>query len=235
MRLGVFGLSLMLAQPVWAEDGQACHPVVDVGQAQFLVGYGSLMQIQSRQRTTVVSGAGIPVRVSGYVRGWNVRGSLVDMTTYLGVTPNLAGRFNAALYRMPDRQEVLATDLRESGYCRVQVAPNQIEMLGLDAPPTGQVWLYRVRDGQAMLPDRAYPIVQSYVDVFLSGCMEVGEESGVPDFAAECVQSTQDWPQYWVNDRIMPRRPALHQPLAGRIDRLLERWAPEALKARVIE
>ncbi len=58
---------------------------------------------------------------------------------------------------------------------------------------------------------------------------------GIADFALECVRTTKGWSRYWVNDRIMPRRPFEHQPQARKIDAVLEQAIPQYLKARVIE
>ena len=38
---------------------------------------------------------------------------------------------------------------------------------------------------------------------------------------------TTGWSEHWVNDRIYPRRPFVHQPRAGEIDRLLSASLPE--------
>lgn len=47
-------------------------------------------------------------------------------------------------------------------------------------------------------PSREYPIAQSYVDTFLSGCFELEEKFKIKDFAKECVLSTEGWDAPWV-------------------------------------
>lgn len=54
-------------------------------------------------------------------------------------------------------------------------------------------------------------------------------------FARECVRTTQEWSQHWVNDRIFPRRPFEHQPYAGAIDALRNEEVPEYFRAIQIE
>jgi hypothetical protein len=41
------------------------------------------------------------------------------------------------------------------------------------------------------------------------------------------VRTTDGWSKHWVNDRIYPRRPYIHQPNAWEIDAHLKRLLPE--------
>src|SRR6185503_4811911 len=82
-------------------------------------------------------------------------------------------------------------------------------------------------------PEPKFPIVQSYVDVCLTGCIQI--EGTYPlaqkiqltndgptfTFSELFVESTIDWSTYWENDRLIPRRPFVHQPNAYAIDTLL--------------
>lgn len=233
-KLWIPALALCFGQAVKAE-ADACHPEMDGNKAQYIVGYGSLMQEKSKRQTTPSAGDNRPILLSGFERAWVMRGPGFSPTTYLGAVPNASGRFNAVLYSVPGTREIHATDAREGSYCRAPVMPAQIEMFNLDDAPVGQVWIYVVPPSRVERPDAGFPIVQSYVDVFLGGCLDVGETHGVADFALECVRSTKGWPAHWVNDRIMPRRPFVHQPQARKIDAVLEQVIPEHLKARVIE
>ena len=54
----------------------------------------------------------------------------------------------------------------------------------------------------AALPSAQHPILQTYVDVCMSGCLEHGRE-----FARLFVETTDAWSEFWVNDREVPRRP----------------------------
>lgn len=212
-----------------------CHPDIDVTQAQYIVGYGSLIQETSKRQTTPNAGNNQPIRVSGFQRAWIMNGPSFSPTTYLGAVPNPAGRFNAVIYSVPGPQEIHATDVREGRYCRAPVAPAQIEILNRGGPIMGQIWIYTVPPHRVDEPDRNYPIVQSYVDIFLGGCLDMGEAHGIPDFALECIRTTKGWSKYWINDRIMPRRPFEYQPQARKIDAVLEQAIPQYLQARVIE
>ena len=57
-------------------------------------------------------------------------------------------------------------------------------------------------------------LLQTYVDVCLSGCLEHGD-----DFAREFIATTFLWAPWWLNERELARRPWLHQKDYVKIDR----------------
>ncbi len=67
---------------------------------------------------------------------------------------------------------------------------------------------------QVMAPQRVrratlqQPLLQTYVDQQLARLRNVG--GGDPTFAREFVDSTRNWPAFWLNDRPVPRRPWVH-------------------------
>jgi hypothetical protein len=208
--------------------GRDCHPPPDPARAHYIVGYGSLMQDESRKRTAPKAGAAYPVMVDGYRRGWFSRGQGVGFSaTYLGAVEDKKHRMNAVIYAV-DQPEILATDRRESSYCRKVVDAVQVKSLSAGAPGAeGQIWLYATKEQAVAKPSDRYPIVQSYVDIFISGCLEQQTRFALPGFAKQCLLTTTDWSRHWVNDRIFPRRPFAYQPKAGEIDRLLAEHLPE--------
>lgn len=213
-----------------------CNTPPSPEKKQYIIGYGSLMQEQSRLRTSPSAGLGYPVMVSGYRRGWYARGNNVGFdTTYLGIIPEASSQVNAVLYQIKDEAELLATDRRENFYCRLPVKPPEFKLL-VEAPaPSGEVWIYVNRPEGLALPDRQYPIVQSYVDIFLSGCLEQEKKYQLTDFAKQCIKTTRDWSAFWVNDRLYPRRPHIYQPQADRIDLLIKDNLPEYFRKIKIE
>jgi hypothetical protein len=214
------------AQPPVAAD---CHPLPDAGQPQYIIGYGSLMQDESRKRTSPQAGDAHPIELSGYRRGWFARGDPVGFsTTYLGVLPDAQGHLNAVIYRI-EIGELATTDRREASYCRRNVAFSSIT--ALEKQPSealsGQAWIY-VNSAQGIAtPSARFPIVQSYVDIFVSGCLEQEQRFELKGFAQQCLTTTHDWSEHWVNDRLYPRRPFIHQPKARAIDLLLFQQLPE--------
>jgi hypothetical protein len=214
-----------------------CHPAPDPSRPQFVVGYGSLMEDGSRARTAPRAGAAHPVEVTGYERGWFARGSPIGFsTTFLGVRPSDHASMNAVAYEV-DAIELAATDRRESSYCRAPVDASAMRILdpSFALPPRAQAWIYALDARSVRPPDMRFPIVQSYVDLFLGGCLEQEERFGLAGFARECIATTAGWSRHWVNDRIHPRRPFVFQPRAGRIDRLLSDALPDEFAAIRIE
>jgi hypothetical protein len=144
----------------------------------------------------------------------------------------------AALYRDFLKDGKLGADAREISYCRAAVPSTSIEMLdGSTLPSPSEVWIYVNKPETLSSPDADNPIVQSYVDIFITGCLELQPRVADPaiDFVAECVRTTDGWSKHWVNDRLMPRRPYIHQPRAWEIDQHLKRLLPELVENIAIE
>lgn len=221
---------LCLPLPVAAQEA-VCHPEILEGLPQYIVGYGSLMETASKQRTAPNTGTSLPVLVTSYQRQWNTRGSLIGFsTTYLGVLPFEGAEMVAALYRVFDEHDIRETDNREAYYCREAVDRKQVRMLdGSTTPTEGQIWIYVNKPEAVNPPNERFPIVESYVDIFLTGCFELQERVVVKDldFAEQCIDTTKEWSPHWVNDRLYPRRPFIYQPYASKIDELIERKLPE--------
>jgi hypothetical protein len=213
-----------------------CKPAPEFGRPQFLIGYGSLMQDESRARTAPRAGKAFPTLVRGFRRGWFARGAATGFgTTYLGVVGDAESRINAVIYAV-DVEEVAATDVRESSYCRQIVDGAQVLPLASEPPSAeAQIWIYVSALEDIAVPDSRFPVVQSYVDIFVGGCLEQEQRFKVDGFARQCLTSTTDWSYYWVNDRIYPRRPYVHQPKAREIDKLLSEQLPEQFSRIRIE
>jgi hypothetical protein len=215
----------------------ACNGAPDASRPQYIIGYGSLMQDESRKRTSPQAGEAHPIELEGYRRGWFSRGSSVGFsTTFLGVVQDGASHLNAVIYQV-DAAEVVATDQRERSYCRAAVPSSQVKPLGpsFSLAPDAQTWIYVSRGPNVSLPNDKYPIVQSYVDVFVTGCLEQESRFGVAGFAQQCIATTSGWSEHWVNDRIYPRRPFVYQPRAREIDSLLAKELPRIFSRIRIE
>jgi hypothetical protein len=74
-------------------------------------------------------------------------------------------------------------------------------------------------------PSNEHPIVQSYVDICLNGCLEIGATYPLfkqANFAQRFMETTRNWGTPWINDRIYPWRPFVHVPRASAIDSLIQ-------------
>lgn len=218
------------------DTDEKCHPPIDLAKPQYIVGYGSLMQTASKRSTEPEAGENLPVLVTGFQRAWNTHG--VYPTCFLGVQQSPSATMVAALYRSFPEDGKLGADAREIDYCRVAVPPDSVKMLdGSSVPANSQIWIYVNKPGTLKEPDEGHPIVQSYVDIVIIGCLELQARVADPefDFVEQFVKTTAGWSQHWVNDRLYPRRPYAEQPKAFEIDKHLQNLLPELVKAVRIE
>jgi hypothetical protein len=196
----------------------------------YIFGYGSLIQQASRLKSAPSALYVLPARVRGYARGWWGRADVIGFsTTFLGAIPEKSSHMNGVIYAV-NKEELDATDKWESGYTREDIA-SHIEILSGGSVPKGEIYIYlnKFEEGQRekSVPTPDFPIVQSYVDTCLSGCLQI--EKGFPDvsdFAGEFIETTQGWSNYWENDRAYPRRAIFTVPDARKIDELLKKHRP---------
>jgi hypothetical protein len=144
--------------------------------------------------------------------------------TYLGAVADPDSSCNGVIFKVSE-EEFETFDNHEPGYTRERIDQKNLTMLdGSRSVPEGDIWFYAVREKH--FPSPEFPIVQSYVDVCLNGCLEL--EATYPlareaEFAETFLKTSTDWSRYWVNDRIHPRRPFVHLPNANRIDLLIKK------------
>ncbi len=235
LKTAVVSAALFASAPLAALANDECHPAIDPTKTQYIVGYGSLMEKASKERSTPNAGPNHPVIVEGYQREWNTKGDDYGFsTTYLGVTISPGTKMNAAVYINPDAADIETTDDREEYYCRDAVPTDAITLLdGTELLSDHQIWIYYNKPDSRVPPSPRWPIVQSYVDIFLNGCIElearVVATDGNASFSRQCILTTDKWSPHWVNDRIYPRRPFIYRKSAGSIDKLIYGTLPESI------
>jgi len=204
-------------------------------EKQYIFGYGSLIEQKSRQRTTPNIKTIIPAEIDGFKRGWFARTKTIGLsTTFLGCIPDLKSKLNGILYEI-NPEELNATDLRENGYDRIEIPFENITFYSKPIEYNSKIWIYSNSFSENKIPDdylpsKKYPIVQSYVDICLNGCIEIEDlfpKAKEADFTKQFIQTTHFWNEHWVNDRIYPRRPFIHQKNAYKIDELLLNHLPD--------
>ncbi|MEA5470594.1 hypothetical protein [Spirulina sp. 06S082] len=205
-----------------------CKPQIDPAKPQYIVAYGSLMAKASRN-STISETQATPIWIDGFERGWFYRSSVYSHTapmTYLGAIAQPNAHFNAILVRIgvSVKRGIENLDRRETNYCRQRVKRDRIKpwwgavQLG---EPDAQIWIYYVQKPQP--PNVQYPIFQSYLDITLSGAIEIDPTS---EFGQQFIQTTTYWSSFWVNDRPQPER-AIETPIPRiQIDRILGTTAP---------
>lgn len=213
----------------------ACHPSVNADLTQHVMAYGSLINEVSKQRTVPTAGESRPVMLKGFERLWGVHSNLPTFNmTFLTVVPSQPSSLNGAVFDLQYAEDIDRFDKREIPYCRVQILPSQLIFLDEMPAPRGQFWIY-ISAHKPQAPSNNHPLVQSYVDVFLSGCMTLEKKFNLKNFARGCVQTTHGWSEHWINDRAHPRRPWLDEPQAVPIDRLLQEQLPLYFSAIKLE
>ena len=105
---------------------------------------------------------------------------------------------------------------------------------GSSTAPDGDIWYFA--NSRKRFPSAEHPIVQSYVDVCLDGCLEI--EAMYPrakqiNFAERFVRTTSNWGAPWINDRIYPWRPFAYVPRAWAIDDLIRKVLGQEMFAQI--
>ena len=213
-----------------------CHPKINHQLPQYIIGYGSLIDEQSKKRTDPTAQESFPVVVKGYARSWSVYGTLPGLNaTFLSVSEDKKASFNGIIYHTAIPENIQLYDARERSYCRKELTAGEINLYSATLPDKKQIWIYYSAQELHEYPADDYPVVQSYVDIFVRGCIQVEEKYKIKHFAKDCIQSTEQWSEHWVNDRIHPRRPSLYEPYAYKIDGLLKEMLPEQFKQIKVE
>jgi hypothetical protein len=197
-----------------------------MAQAAYVFGYGSLIERASRTRTNPDAVAAWPARVTGYQRGrfHQFANNVGSSCTYLGAVTKPGATINGVIYKVDDFEK---TKERETGYTADPVK-GAIEMLDGGAPwDRGEVYIFISNPediSKTKEPTPALPMVESYVDICVNGCLEIEAlYRTASGFVQEFIRSTTGWNKYWVNDRLYPRRPFIYAPNASAIDQALQK------------
>lgn len=202
-----------------------CFPKPDNNKPQYLVAYGSYLYEDTRKSSSLQMMRNAPVWVEGFERGWMTRSTPeITKMTRLGVIPSRGDRFNGVVVSLKSGK-ITSLDSEDRGVCRTKIATkNLLPMTSAKIKDDGEYWIYTTRKKQQQEPVANYPIYQSQVDEFLTGCLEQAERFKLPDFADQCMQTTHNWNSSWVNDRL---RPVLGKAIQGRkaqVDGLLMKY-----------
>lgn len=168
----------------------------------------------------------------GFKRGWTYRSP--TGFTALGVyRVEEATDINGVLFRI--KHDMLeGFDRREVGYDRVEILRDDIELIQPQSKDDGavekhtnhvllniqegeRIWVYIPKESFCMEANEDHPILQSYVDTVLQGCLEWGGTQMAKDFVA----TTSNWSPYFLNDTPSSRRPWLFRKEYNTIDRIL--------------
>jgi len=213
-----------LVAPAEAKTSEGVETATSA-RLQYIFGYGSLLERESRMRTWSRAEYALPVVAKGIARGWFDQTEVPSWNpTYLGAVPDPTAECNGVLFPVTPVEFARYVE-RETGYELTKLDKSHVTMLdGSSTPPDEDIWYFANREKR--FPSSAHPIVQSYVDVCLNGCFEV--EAMYPlakqaNFARRFMETTSNWGTPWINDRIYPWRPFVHVPRASAIDSLIQK------------
>ena len=215
-----FFSTLFLCTALFAED--SCHPAIDPSRAQYIVGYGSLMNENSVKQTDAYAGPNIPIELFGFQRRWGVVPQRSKFEMYVGIIQRPNQLMNASLFRLSQPEVLSQFDNRENGYCRQSVESSSLRVLINEKNPSGQYWLYIPHNHLFRYPSDKSPISQAYVDVFLSGCIAMDEKYNLTGFAKQCILTTTEWHPSWSNNRQPARRAFVTKSDMKKVDALLK-------------
>ena len=235
-----------MSLPASMSPAAATDRAGDAGDSgsEYLFGFGSIMNTATHAPWISAEGAppslpGVAVRLKrsfGYRRSWNFRSG--TGFTALGIescgdgpAPEGGGgpstAINGVLFRV-SLPMMEGFDRREVGYDKVPIDPGDLELIqssggregveGFDIPTRGnRIWVYVPQPHCCSEADESHPLLQSYVDTVMQGCLEWGGEA----MATEFVSTTSGWSRYFLNDTPSSRRPWLFRREYDTIDRIL--------------
>ena len=215
-------------------------------EKDYVFGYGSIINNFSRKTTLQCLSANSHVAdtdgdeaviatispLFGYERCWCYRSSTGFTALGLKRCEDESDRqklkeISGVLFPIPNAAALKSFDVRESGYHRVLI-PNELiridnsiarsECENTEQQFTGRVWVYIPEANRLSEPDENFPLLQTYIDTCIRGCLEWGGTALVSNF----LLSTSGWNEFYLNDAPMSRRPWLHRPEYSVIDKCLE-------------
>lgn len=198
----------------------------------YVFGFGSIINTATHapwlasdkdSNCTVLQGQRATILKSfGYKRGWTFR-SATGFTALGLLREEEANDINGVLFRI--RHDLLeGFDRREVGYDRVEIDRNCIKLIPPEESETNEpdankyshqvvldiqvgekIWVYVPQESFCAEANEDHPILQSYVDTVMQGCLDWGGES----MAEEFVATTSNFSPYYLNDTPSSRRPWL--------------------------
>ena len=163
----------------------------------YIFGYGSLICSSSRDLTGI-TGTAFPCSYQGLKRSWSM--PILSMkAVVLVVVQDDTKTCNGVLVQT-EESELPKFDAREIGYTRIKLDLKRFHFIECVPKELGEIWVYISSSNSKA--DTNCKILQSYVDVVLTGCLEYGES-----FAKEFIDTTYGWDGQWDFDRDKPLYP----------------------------
>jgi hypothetical protein len=181
----------------------------------------------------------IAVELNGVRRGWYAQAILDEAVqgpewadqklfitpTYLGAVADPDSSTYGYIYPVTKKELELTDEREQAGYDFITLTASDLRIVAASDPNfklSSNVQIRAYLNPEIMsLPSERSPIVQSYVDVFIGGALDIEAKLGSPGFALKVCQSTFGWGEHWLNDRSFPYRPFSANKNALHISELL--------------
>ena len=237
---------MTISMTIMPTDDQADSSSSSRSHFDYIFGFGSIINTETHASWLTSSdhscldGVRANLRASlGFCRGWYFRSN--TGFTALGVKQSQdideeeGHDINGVVFRLPHAM-LAAFDRREVGYDRIEVPREGLELMMNDnhddnnidtttscttqqftIQPHEKIWIYVPQPQYCLEADVDHPILQSYVDTVLQGCLQWGGEP----MAQQFIQTTTSWSSFFLNDTPSSRRPWLYRKQYDVIDQLL--------------
>ena len=190
---------------------------------------------------TAFLGKVVRIRPSfGFERRWNFRSTTgftaLGVSRIATVPATVAepprNNMNGVLFQIPSCM-MPGFDRREVGYEKMRIplgcidfcsdeeyiAPNHNQAEFPELTDSDNIWIYVPQANQCREADENHPLLQSYVDTVMQGCLEWGGRK----MAEEFVLSTGSWSSFFLNDTPSSRRPWLFRKDYDILDDILRK------------
>jgi len=169
---------------------------------EFVIGYGSLINLSSLQRTLQEKSYTEPVLVKGHLRAWEASDLLeYKPITYLNARKSRGDSFNGVIFEI-SKDELTLLDKREVLYDRYSISKEKVELLAKDShfnlSKDDLIWIYSAK--KPHFPSEEFPISLSYVTTCLKGCLDIQKRFDLENFVDEFVKTTKKWSTFWKMD-----------------------------------
>lgn len=180
----------------------------------YIFSYGSLINSNTRDLTGKIKEE-IPAKIEGFIRRWNVHIDQQNRATF-GLENRKDSTCNGVLVSVTEKNLAKFDQRERPEYARKKVSPERVNTKQ-NFDKDKSIWVYTPKDPK--LADKDNPITQSYLDVTISGCLQISEQ-----FTEKFLDTTQDWDKPWLDDREDPRYPRYLKNLdLQTIDRVLSK------------
>jgi len=158
----------------------------------------------------------------------NYNNKITNSWISLGTYPKKNSIINCTIFPV-NKNQLIELDSREKYYKKIEINYNDIQIIKGDKLNNKiKIFCYIIDKKLFKKPSLKYPILQSYIDICIKGCLYIDFilKNKNFEFTIKFIQNTYNWKKlkYWINDRIYSRRPYHYINNSLIIDKLLTNY-----------